>query len=405
MVEFDKFGKQYIEKRRRKSPVKSYNRLRFTYDAKFPQYVSKRPRKKGGLQNQEPITSRNGRFNFSLFSWVKKSAVIAGLIVLGFAGINWNGFAGGLMPQDLPAPPLDPVSPLVKFAAIQQAEYILASLEMPETVPENEIIHPIVLPETVIPVAVKTFSFSIHEVKKNENAFSIANKYKLRIDTVIAFNKLDNPSKLYIGQKLKIPNMDGIPYTIKSGDTVSSIVKKYNVKENALLDVNNIEDDRKIQAGLEIFLPGAKMNPDELNKALGIEKKSSKIFLRPVPGIITSNWGMREDPHKPGSGIMSFHYAIDYRGNIGDPVKAALAGTVSARQNNSLYGNFLIITHSDGYKTFYAHLSDYSVKLGDTVKEGQIIGKVGETGYVTGPHLHFAVYHNDKLVNPNPLIK
>ena len=70
-----------------------------------------------------------------------------------------------------------------------------------------------------------------------------------------------------------------------------------------------------------------------------------------------------------------------------------------------MYGNYVIISHINGYQTLYAHLHSATVKAGQYLQQGQKLGLVGSTGYSTGPHLHFTVYKNGKLVNPHELIK
>jgi murein DD-endopeptidase MepM/ murein hydrolase activator NlpD len=92
------------------------------------------------------------------------------------------------------------------------------------------------------------------------------------------------------------------------------------------------------------------------------------------------------------------------KANSGTAVKAAMNGTVSAVSNSRVYGNFIIMSHDNGYQTLYAHLSAFSVKQGDRVSQGKKIGEVGNTGLSTGPHLHFGVFKNGKWVNPLDLL-
>jgi len=122
-------------------------------------------------------------------------------------------------------------------------------------------------------------------------------------------------------------------------------------------------------------------------------------MIRPVPGRITSGFGWREDPFHPGSGRMELHRAVDLAGRTGDPIRAAMRGTVFHRGANPILGNFIILQH-EGFQTLYAHLSAFSVATGETVRQGQEIGRIGSTGRATGPHLHFAVFQNGEPVNP-----
>jgi len=174
------------------------------------------------------------------------------------------------------------------------------------------------------------------------------------------------------------------------------------VPQNAILDANDILSENII-AGKVIFIPGGKMDSNALNSAIN-KRPVIENMIYPVSNRrITSNYGWREDPVNPIAGQMTFHRAVDLAGKMGDPVKAALKGKVLHVDSNRNLGNFIILSHGE-YQTLYAHLSTVSVKDGEQVNQGQVIGKVGETGYTTGPHLHFEVFRNGNRVNSiNPL--
>ena len=120
-------------------------------------------------------------------------------------------------------------------------------------------------------------------------------------------------------------------------------------------------------------------------------------FIWPVTGRISSIFGLRrffnEQERRPHSGL-------DIAASEGTPIKAAASGTVLDAGDFFFSGNMIYIDHGQGIITLYAHLSKISVKPGDVVKQGDIIGEVGQTGRVTGPHLHFAVYANQALIDP-----
>jgi len=117
------------------------------------------------------------------------------------------------------------------------------------------------------------------------------------------------------------------------------------------------------------------------------------IFIRPVPSVITQGYGPTSQ-----TGFINdayeFHNGIDFAAKIGDPVKAAADGVVVAIGNDGkyAYGKWLAIDHQNGLTTLYAHFSGYAVSVGQKVKQGQIIGYAGNTGFSTGPHVHFTVY-------------
>ncbi len=102
----------------------------------------------------------------------------------------------------------------------------------------------------------------------------------------------------------------------------------------------------------------------------------------------------------PVYGYKSCHTGIDIQGGTGTPIRAAQSGTVVSITSGGAYGNATLISGSGGLATFYAHQSEIDVKEGDRVKEGEVIGKVGSTGWVTGPHLHFEVHLNGTPYDP-----
>ncbi len=117
----------------------------------------------------------------------------------------------------------------------------------------------------------------------------------------------------------------------------------------------------------------------------------------PAPGYISSGYGGRSDPFGGGR---SHHLGIDIDANTGDPVTAAAEGVVSFSGVRSGYGNVVEIDHGNGYTTLYAHNSRNLVRVGDVIRVGQLIAKVGSTGRSTGSHLHFEVHVNGRPVNP-----
>lgn len=112
---------------------------------------------------------------------------------------------------------------------------------------------------------------------------------------------------------------------------------------------------------------------------------------------ITSGFGWRKSPF---TGLREFHRGLDISGRKGAPIIATADGTVSKTGYNRFLGHFVRLRHDDRYSTAYGHLLKYTVKKGDTVKRGQVIGHMGTSGMSTGYHLHYEVSDNDKRVNP-----
>lgn len=124
-------------------------------------------------------------------------------------------------------------------------------------------------------------------------------------------------------------------------------------------------------------------------------------YARPIQGGLSSGFGYRVHPIDQ---VTKFHYGLDIQGASGTKVGSFADGRVSMVGKNSSYGNYVLIEHTDGYSTLYAHLSKISVKKGATVKLGDLVGKVGMTGKATGPHLHFELRKDGKLLDPSPFI-
>jgi murein DD-endopeptidase MepM/ murein hydrolase activator NlpD len=236
----------------------------------------------------------------------------------------------------------------------------------------------------------EAFAWQEYTVRPGDSVEAISRRFGLSLDAVIASNELRNVRReLRAGQKIRIPNMDGIPYTVKKGDSYTKIAAVFEVPLEAVLDANDIQSD-VINPGTVLFIPGARMDKNALRQALG------ELFIYPVNGRMSSPFGWRKDPF---TGTRSYHGGLDLSARMGTPVKAAADGKVSATGTNAVYGNFVILSHAGDYQTMYAHLSRIMVR-GGSVNQGTVIGLVGNTGRSTGAHLHFAVYKNKRAVNP-----
>ena len=121
--------------------------------------------------------------------------------------------------------------------------------------------------------------------------------------------------------------------------------------------------------------------------------KRSGVLAYPVLNpVVTQEYGATAFAQRAYK--TKFHNGIDFKATIGDPIIAADSGSIMAVGDNGRvqYGKYVVVKHDNNLATLYAHLSRVVISKGDYVKVGQIIGYAGNTGYVTGPHLHFAVY-------------
>ena len=408
-MNFDQFGKQHVSRRRKPSPLRTARRSPASFDASFSQNVWKRPRNGAegsyspGRQDYSSPGRRKKGSKFSLpLTSARNIALAAGLFIIAVVGINWESISNRQKSPKITINSLeDPGTPLeYREAAFESVIFRDFSAVEAEEIPVPA------LEDTPLNLT-QTFSWSEYSVRQGDTISGIASRHGVSMESIIAFNALTEAWHIRPGKTLKIPNMDGIPYTVQKNDTLSKIAVKMKTPQNAILDANNMISDT-IRQGEVLFIPGGRMNSNEFSRAIkrdaAVQKTAQKIMIFPVPGKITSGYGWRLDPVNPQSGVMRFHQAIDQIGNTGDPVVAAMKGKVEVINHNPNLGNFMILGH-DGYQTLYAHLSGYSVKTGDVVEQGQEIAKVGNTGYTTNPHLHFEVFKGGKRINPMDVLK
>jgi murein DD-endopeptidase MepM/ murein hydrolase activator NlpD len=198
----------------------------------------------------------------------------------------------------------------------------------------------------------------------------------------------------------------GVYHVVERHQTFYRICKTYGVDIKEVASLNGIVDPSKIQVGQRIFIPGAKKvlkveiiiedvvaEPEEKTKV--VYKKLD--FIWPVEGKISNVFEGAESKR---------HQGIDISSSLGSPIKASNAGTV-IYSNNTIkgYGNLIIVRHSEEFVTVYAHNQANLVEEGMWVEKGQIIGKVGQTGRASGPHLHFEIRRNNKAVDPLLFLK
>lgn len=135
------------------------------------------------------------------------------------------------------------------------------------------------------------------------------------------------------------------------------------------------------------------------NQLASLEKTLHGLPLgKPHPGSISSGYGYRRNPFtRRGIG---FHSGVDFRGKIGDTIRATGRGVVIFAGYKGGYGRSIEIKHSETLRTYYAHLDKIDVKKGDNISSGQHIGLMGNTGRSTGPHLHYEINFNNNKINP-----
>lgn len=195
----------------------------------------------------------------------------------------------------------------------------------------------------------------------------------------------------------------GVYHVVRPGENLFRIGKAYDLSHEELARVNGIRDARQIRVGQRIFIPGAtRQLPVELitpaESVPAVSKSlepapllSAEGFLWPVNGRINSGFGPR------GS---SFHDGIDIGAPEGTPIHAVDKGEVIYSDQLRGYGNIVIVRHSGNVVSVYAHNQVNLVHEGQSIDRGAMVGRVGSTGRVTGPHLHFEIRKNNAAQDP-----
>jgi murein DD-endopeptidase MepM/ murein hydrolase activator NlpD len=181
---------------------------------------------------------------------------------------------------------------------------------------------------------------------------------------------------------------DGITHRVQSGETLWRIAKAYDINLNSLLKANALSETSTIEKGQLLFIPGARKRKEVLRHTF-----VKDAFRWPVNGSLISSYGAKTGGVK--------NKGIDIRANAGASIRASRDGKVVFCDNQFKgFGKTLIIDHGDGYRTVYAYNSDILVRVGDVVKQDDIIAKAGRSGRATEPSLHFEIRRGGEPQNP-----
>lgn len=250
-----------------------------------------------------------------------------------------------------------------------------------------------------------------YEVEAGETLSQIADKFNISVETIKWANNLESIHTVKPGQILKISPVSGVAHTVKSGDTLESVAKKYSASSQAIVDFpfNDLPDDFKLKVGQVLIVPDGIPPETKVKPKPKIQPKylasgqTSPTFNAPGGGSFiwpTSTSGISQY-------FAWYHPGLDLANNRAPAIVASDGGTVitAGWPDNYGYGNRVIIDHSNGYQTLYAHLSNIYVSNGETVSRGQSIGQMGTTGRSTGIHLHFEIRYKGIALNPLAILK
>ncbi len=240
-----------------------------------------------------------------------------------------------------------------------------------------------------------------YQVEAGDTASSIAARFGLDEATVL-FNNFDiyDADHLTVGQRLVLPSVDGLVYTVQAGDALSAVLENFAAELEATLafPANGISSPEQIYAGQRLLLVhGAASLPAGLTRGGGssIQSSGEPIFLWPLA------FDKISDPFgTPRNNSAGYHTGVDFVAAVGTIVGATAAGQVTVATWDSSYGNWVEIDHGGGYRSRYAHLNEIFVREGEWVGANAFIGTVGNTGYSTGAHLHFEIIVNGQAQEP-----
>ncbi len=198
------------------------------------------------------------------------------------------------------------------------------------------------------------------------------------------------------------PRPQGIYHVVKPKENLFRIGKAYDVDYRRLARINRIADPTQIRIGQRIFIPGATrqlpveiITPSKVTLKPPLKPKprgkGRNGFVWPIRGKLTSKFGPRGK---------SFHDGVDISAPKGTPIRSIQKGTVLFSDKLRGYGNIVIIRHPGRYVSVYAHNRKNLARKGQKVAQWQVIGEVGSTGRVTGPHLHLEIRRNNVARDP-----
>jgi murein DD-endopeptidase MepM/ murein hydrolase activator NlpD len=260
-------------------------------------------------------------------------------------------------------------------------------------------------------------------VQKGDSVSHIARQLKISTSDLISANNLRKPYSLKVGQVLRLPV--GRIYTVRKGDFLSKIAAIQRADMNAIAKVNKLRKPYTLHVGQKLKIPYVGMSSSARMEVASRKKTSSKSskkkatkkvrkfkkstkkkatktrssrrsvgrFAWPIKGKLVSKFGAKK------GGV--FNDGINITARAGSKIKASEAGTVVYTGNGLKgYGNLMIIRHSGGWMTAYAHSKSFAVKKGQKIRKGQVIAYVGRTGNVTKPQVHFAIRKGRDAVDP-----
>jgi murein DD-endopeptidase MepM/ murein hydrolase activator NlpD len=247
-------------------------------------------------------------------------------------------------------------------------------------------------------------------VQPGDTLWNLAQSYQVTVSALASANKLGSADVIHPGDSLTVPGRYAGPstdtggpvpptVTVNKGDSLWSIAHRYSTTVAALMSANDLPSTDLFAGQTLRIVPAGELGAARTSFAAPTPAPAAGMMW-PIHGPITSHFGYRQ-LRVDGS---NFHTGLDIAGNTGEPIHAAVSGTVVLAGWNGGYGLCVIIKNGNT-AYYYGHASALLVQQGQQVQEGQVIARVGTTGHSTGPHLHFEIRVDNEPVDPLPLLQ
>lgn len=268
------------------------------------------------------------------------------------------------------------------------------------TVIDNDSFLSINSPAEVFLPSVQRNAIINYTVQDGDSPGRIAANFDVSLNTILWSNDLDSNSVIQPGQELTILPISGISHKVEEGEALSTIASKYKTSIDEIVSFNNLKDESSVQIGQEIIIPGGVIPSVGSSGSSSIRSSVASSGLKPMTEDI-SFWpdypGFFAYPASGGwsKGVLHYYNAVDIINSCGSPIYASADGIVVEAKGfgayNLGYGNLIKIQHYNGTITVYAHLNEVLIREGNKVYQGDLIGRMGDTGNSNGCHLHFEV--------------
>ena len=240
---------------------------------------------------------------------------------------------------------------------------------------------------------------TIYVVRSGDTIGTIAEMFGVSANTIRWANDLKKDGTVGVGQTLVILPISGIKHKVTKGETVASIAKKFGGDIDEIIQLNDdVSATGALTVGMELIIPDGEIGEPIVKivkKTSGGTDSKKKERTYGTNGPTLAGYFVRPVAGGRCSQTVHAHNGIDIAAPTGTPIVAAAGGTVILARSGGWgggFGSYVVVNHPNGTQTLYAHMSKVLTSAGAQVDQGEVIGKVGNTGRSTGPHLHVEVH-------------